>query len=218
MGLDRGANYEEQMKVARLEILSKELKRAIREEVAQISDKDIDAYYTSNIARFEEAEMERLYIPRRRAPPAASDRVSGSDNKPEGSAEPEQMKMAAERFHARAVAGEDFSKLQMEAFRMAGIYSAPPQTTIKIKRTSLPSSQMSVIDLKPGEVSTVFEDASGYVIFRLKTKDTEPLEHARKEIEESLRAQRIQARIHDVEDSANVTLEENYFSPAGSGR
>ena len=51
MGLDKGASYEEQMKIARIQILAKQLTKAIQEQVAQISDEDIDAYYQNNIVQ-----------------------------------------------------------------------------------------------------------------------------------------------------------------------
>ena len=109
MGLDKGTNYEEQMKLARIQVLSKALDKAIQEQASQISDKDIEDYYHNNTARFEKAEMDRIYVPRTRQSPAAFDKKPSDADRQERSEELEQtMKEEADSLHARAVAGEEF--------------------------------------------------------------------------------------------------------------
>ena len=122
------------------------------------------------------------------------------------------MKEEADNLRARAVAGEEFSQLQADAYQVAGIKSAAPDTSIGIRRTSLPPNQASVMDLKPGEVSSVLEDPNGYVIYRVKTKDTLSLDQAREEIKATLRSQRMQDEMRDIQDSATPALDESYFS------
>ena len=219
MGLDKGTGYKEQMKLARIQILSKELNKAIQKKASEISSKEIEDYYKKNIARFEKAEMDRIYVPKsHQLPGAPSDKRSDDANWQGPSQKSGQMKEVAEIFRARAVAGEKFSELQAEAYQIAGIRSAVPQTGIKIARTSLPSNQVFVIDLKPGEVSPVLADPNGYIIYKVKTKDTLPLDQARDEIKEILRSQRAQAEISGIEDSAAVTLNNRYFPSGEPGR
>jgi PPIC-type PPIASE domain len=218
MGLDKEASYEEQMKLARIQILSSELKKAFQTKASEISYKDIEGYYNSHIARFEKAKMDRIYVPKRHQPPATSDRKLGDTDAQERFWELEQMKTEADIIRARAVAGEEFSKLQAEVYQAAGIKSTAPETGITIRRTSLPSNQASVVDLKPGEVSPVFADSNGYVIYKVKSKDTLHLDRARVEIAELLRSQRMQAEIRDIEDSATPTLDNNYFPLAEPDR
>jgi hypothetical protein len=215
MGLDKGASYEEQMKLARIQILSKELSKAIQERISQISDKDIEDYYRNNTARFEKAEMDRIYVPKMRQPPAASDKTSSDADKQERSQESEQtMKAEADNLYARAVAGEEFTKLQEDAYQIAGIKSAAPNTSIGIRRTSLPPNQALVMDLKPGEISSVLADPSGYVIYKVKTKGALPLDQAREEIKATLRSQRMQDEMRGIQGSATPTLDEGYFRPS----
>ena len=47
LGLDKGAAFDEQMKVARVEILVRELKNLIRSESDQVSEKQIADYYNA---------------------------------------------------------------------------------------------------------------------------------------------------------------------------
>jgi hypothetical protein len=213
MGLDKGAKYEEQMKLAHIQVLSKELKKAFLEKVSQISNKDIEDYYNHNMARFENAEMDRVYVPKTRQPSAASGKKLSDADSRERSQESEQiMKEEADNLYARAIAGEEFAKLQADAYQVAGIKTAP-NTSIRIRRTSLPPNQVSVMDLKPGEVSSVLADANGYVIYKVKTKDTLPLDQARDEIKATLRSQRMQDEMRDIQDSVTPTLDESYFLP-----
>ncbi len=214
MGLDKGANYEEQMKLARIQVLSKELNKAIQEKASQISDYDIYEYYRKNTARFEKAELDRVYIPKNRQPIAAFGRELSGADRLERSQEPEQtMKEEADNLRARAVAGEEFAKLQADAYQVAGIKSAATGTSIGIRRTSLPPSQVSVMDLKPGEVSLVLADPSGYVIYKVKSKETLSLDQAREEIKATLRSQRMQDEMRNIEDSTTASLDETYFRP-----
>jgi parvulin-like peptidyl-prolyl isomerase len=70
------------------------------------------------------------------------------------------------------------------------------------------------MDLKPGEVSSVMSDASGYTIYKLKEKDTVPLEGAREEIRATLKSQRLQQSMQSVQQAATPNLNEDYFGPA----
>jgi hypothetical protein len=212
MGLDKGAKYDEQMKIARIEVLSRELKRVLQEKASQVSDKDIDDYYRNNIASFEKAEVDRIYVPKNQQPPSNSDQGLSVPDRQKGSQQSERtMKEEADNLRARAVGGEEFVKLQAEAYRVAGIKSAAPNTSIEVRRASLPPTQVVVMDLKPGDVSSVLADPNGYVIYGVKTKETLSLDQAREEIKATLRSQRMQEEMRGIQDSATPTLDESYF-------
>ncbi len=212
MGLDHGAAFEEQMKLARIQILSQALTKAVREQVAQIPDKDVEEFYHKNTARFEKAELDRIYIPKNRQTRIACDKLTG-DERQRCSQESEQtMKKEADNLRKRVIAGEEFVVLQADAYRMAGIKSAAPGTNMSVRRISLPPGQVSVMDLSPGEVSPVIEDTNGYFIYRVKAKAMVPLDEARQEIKEALRTQRMRDEMNSILDSATSTLDESYFA------
>ena len=121
------------------------------------------------------------------------------------------MKYEADNLRRRAIDGEEFAKLQADAYHATGITGTLPSTKMQIRRTSLPPNQVSVMDLKPGEVSSVFADPNGYVIYRVKSKDVLPLDQAREEIEATLRLQHMQDETRRIQDSATLTLDESYF-------
>jgi hypothetical protein len=213
-GMDKGANIEEQMKVARIQILSQEVKKAIQREASQISETDINAYYLDHTSSFEEAEMERIYVPNVQDSPAPSDKtVNDADKQKRLERTGQFMKEVAAKLHARAIAGEDFNILQADAYRSAEIKTTASPSTGKIRRISLPRSQVWVMDLKPGEVSSVIEAPNGYFIYKIKTKETLSLERAREEIKGVLRSRRVQDLTRAIEESATLTLNDIYFQP-----
>jgi hypothetical protein len=216
MGLDKGNKFEQQMRIARIEVLTRELKKELQIEASKTSDADIENYYHGNLPSFEQAEMERIYVLKSQDWPGPADKTPTEVEKRDQLRHSEEaMKAEAEKLRKRAVAGEDFSKLQAEAYQTAGIKAAPNPSLGKIRRISLPRDQVSVMDLKPGEVSPVIEAINGYFIYKIKAKETLTLEQTREEIKGILRSQRLQEETQSIEESAVSTLNENYFHRQG---
>ena len=91
--------------------------------------------------------------------------------------------------------------------------SKPPSTKMdKVRKDSMPPEQQSVFDLKPGEVSPLITDESGYFIYKAGEKTTPPLEQEKEEIKTKLRAQRLQDSMQSVQKMANPTLDDKYFA------
>jgi hypothetical protein len=123
------------------------------------------------------------------------------------------MKKEAADLRARAAAGEDIAKLQEEAYKTAGFKIAPPPAKMeKHRRSSLPPAQVSVMELKSGEISPVIEDVNGYFIYKVGEKNMLPLDQVRSEISNTLRTQRVQQYMRAAEQSATTTLNEEYFT------
>jgi len=216
MGLDKGPGFEEQMNLMRLQVLSREVNRSVQEKASQISDKDVEDFYNGHKADFEEADLYRIVIPKNQQPPASKTKLSDAEEKKLTEQGQEAMKALADKLHTRAVAGEDFTKLQEEAFQAAGVKTKAPSVTMNdMRRNSLPPNVASVMDLKEGEVSQVFSDATGFTIYKVKKKETEPLDKVKEEIRGNLRAQRVQDAMQNIEHSATTSLDDSYFGPAG---
>jgi len=212
MGLDKTPDYREQMKLAHVQVLSQELKKSIQGKVFRISDKDIEDYYRGNIAKFEKAEMERIYVPKtRQLLPVSGDKLSDAGRQQRSSESEQAMKDVAYNLRARALAGEAFATLQADAYTAAGVKNANSNPAVSLRRTSLPPNQVSVMNLKPGEVSSVFEDSNDFVIYKIKSKDTLPLNQAREEIKATLSSQRMQDEMRRIQDSATLSFDDSYF-------
>ena len=214
MGLDKDPSFEERMRLQRIQVLSQAFYKAVQDKASQISDQEIGDYYQKNTAKFEQADLERVYVPKTQTlPPSAA--KPGTPPQPKRTPDTEAaMKAEADKLHTRAVAGEDFTKLQGEAYQAAGIKAGAPNSAMtKIRRSSLPPDQASVMDLKAGEISAVIADQNGFYIYKMKSKDVLPLDQAKEEIKGTLRSERIQEEMKAVQESATPILNDSYFAP-----
>ena len=212
MGLDQGPKFEQRMKLARIQILSQGLSQAVQEKAGQISDKELEDYYHDKSADYEEADLQRLFVPRSQQLPASKVKLSAAAEKKRQKDAEEVMQKEADTLRARAVAGEDLAKLQDEAFQLAGIKTKAPTTKMgKERRNGLPPNQASVMDLKTGQVSPVLSDQSGYFIYKVGAKDVEPLDKVKEEIRGTMRTQRMQEQMQAVQKSATPVLDDAYF-------
>jgi hypothetical protein len=214
MGLDKGPKFDERLKLARIQILSQAFNQAVQEKAGQISDQDIDDYYKAHVADFEEADLQRIFIPRSQQAPASKVKLSDAAEQKRQKDSEEIMQKEADKLHTRAAAGEDFTKLQDEAYQLAGIKTKAPSTKMgDMRRNGLPAGQVSVLDLQTGEISRVFSDQSGYFIYKVGKKEVEPLDKVKDEVRTALRTQRMQDQIQSAQKSATPTLDEAYFGP-----
>ena len=214
-GLAQGEQFDERMHFARLQILSQELSRALQEESAQISDKEIEDYYHNNTAAYEQATLERIFVPRSKQLDPPKEKLSDDEMKARQKAGEDEMTKVADSLHTRAVAGGDFTTLQKDAFEAAGIKSTPPSPSLgKMRRTSLPPTHSAAFDLKPGEVSQVLNDAGGHYFYKLEAKEVQPLDAVKEEIKRMLQNQRMQDAMQKIQQSFTADLNQAYFGAA----
>jgi hypothetical protein len=228
-GLDKTAHYNEMLKLAKMQILSQELQHSLQEEADKITPEDIEKQYKDHPETYQEFSLDRIFIPRYKqvAP------ESKEEQKPEEKLTDEQQKAKeaaqkakqeqgeqdleklAESLRARAAAGEDFAKLQKEAFEAAGMKMESPTINLpKVRRTGLPASQASVFDLKAGDVSQLISDNGGHYIYKVVSKETLPLEQVKEEIHNNLRNERLRTLMEKYQNSYHVETNEAYFGPA----
>jgi hypothetical protein len=229
-GLQNSPQFKEAMKFARMQILTNQLQRSIQEEAEKVSQQDIADYYKTNPEAYQQYSLERLYVPRTKQPAEEAEANEKKDSAKESGKETEQQEKAkqeqdeqemsklAESLRARAAAGEDFAKLQKEAFTAAGRKEELPAVSMpNVRRAKLPPSHAPVFDLKPGEVSVVYSDAGGYSVYKMVSKEPVPLDQVKEEIRGTLRTQRVREAMDKVQNSFTTETNEAYFGPAGTG-
>ena len=202
-GLDKQPRFQAKLNFARLQILSQELMSQIQEDAAKVPEADIEDYYRKNPGQFESLSVERIVIP---------NRVNQQNAEPGHEAE-DAMAKEAELLRTRAAAGEDFSKLQKQAYDAAGVSgnNQPNPSLGKMRRRGLAPAHASVYDLKPGEVSPVISDPTGHYIYKLDSKGIESLDAVKKEISNTLRAQRARQMIQSLQQPFTTEVNQAYF-------
>ena len=214
MGLDKGPRFDEMMKVSRIQVLAQELSRDVQEKADQVPDKDIETYYNANKPQFEEADLHRLFIPKNKQMEPPKEKLSDEAMKKRQADAEASMKAVADKLQARAAAGEDFDKLETEAFAAAGLKAKAPNTAMgKVRRTALPPAHGSAFDLKTGQVSALITDGSGFFVYKMGDKEVLPLDKAKEEVHNILRSQRMQESMESMQKGVNPTLNDDYFGP-----
>ncbi len=210
-GLDKTPAFEEEMRYARMQLLSQDLTRALQAEANNISDADLEEYYKKNESSYEQATLARIFVPRAKQSDAAHDDHEDAQAK----ADEEAMTKVAADLRARAVNGEDPDKLQIEAYTAAGIPRTNSDTKMeKVRRAALPPRHEAVMDLKPGEVSEVFSDPGGaHFIYKMISKQTLTLEEAKTEIRGAISSQRYRDSMKSFQ--GDVVFSDAYFNPPG---
>ena len=212
MNLDKSARFEELVKMQRLNVLAQLLKQALQEKASHISDKDIIDYYRKNMSEYEEARLQRIYVPIAQQLDPPKGKLTAADTQKRQEDSKAAMKKEAAELDARAIAGEDFAKLQEEAYKVAEVKTAfPPSIMQTYHRRDLSAAQVSAMNLKPGEISPVIEDANGYFIYKAGEKNMVPLEEVRNQITSMLRSQRFQEYMKAAQTSATTVLNDEYF-------
>jgi len=191
--------------------LAEALRRHYAAEFANPSDQQIQDYYNQNSARYLEATLQRIIIPRNSG---AADKPAPSDA--ENSA-------TAEKLRQRWIAGEDPVKLQRSAFEAAGITAgSTPEIDLGSRRPgSLPADQESVFKLKAGEISQPFGDAAASYIYKVVAVREIPLSEVKDSIIRTLSQLHLQEKLEQLSKSVTPVLNDEYFgapraaSPAG---
>jgi hypothetical protein len=233
-GLDKTPRYKETVKFARMQILTNELQRKVQEDASKVPQQDIEDYYKKNPEAYQQFNLDRLFVPRLKQT-AAEDKEDKEDKKEEKLTDEQQkakeaeekateqqgeqeMTKLAESLRARAAAGEDFTKLQKEAFDAAGMKIDSPSVNMpKVRRTGLPPGQAAVFDLKSGEVSQVINDSGGHYIYKANSREELPLDQVKDEIRSNLQNQRTRDAMDKYQSSYQVETNQAYFGPAGAG-
>ena len=141
-GLDKIPAFAEEVRYARMQLLSQDLTRALQEEANRISDGDLADYYKKNESSFEEATVARIFVPHDKRAAHGGEKhaaQAGSGAQPAGQekddaqekADEDAMKDLASDLRVRAVHGEDPDKLQTEAYVAAGLPEIKPNTKLE---------------------------------------------------------------------------------------
>jgi len=228
-GLDKKKEFDETVKFAKMQILTTELQRKIQDDAAKITPEEIEKYYKEHLDTFEQFNVDRLFVPRTKQGDAEAKEDDDKDEKlsdeakkakeAEAKAKADEAEQAmtklAESLQARAAAGEDFVKLQKEAFDAAGMKIESPTVVLpNVRRTGLPPGHAAAFDLKVGEVSQVLSDSGGHYIYKVNSKDHMTLDQAKGEIHAKLQNDRTREMMDKVNNSFKVVTNDQYF-PGG---
>jgi hypothetical protein len=191
---------EVQVKLIRMRILASAFLQNLQEHTPSVTDPEIQKYYDDHRERYEQASVRRLSVPVT---------VPTENGRP---LDPAAIKSEMEEVRNRAVAGEDFNQLQVDAYKHLHIQATPPpMNPMTLRRTTLQGDEAKAFDLKPGEVSEVLGLPAAFVIFKLESKDAPPIAIVRQEIENALRVGRMQNEVSKLDKTVSAQFNLEYL-------
>lgn len=218
LGLDKGPEFEEQLYVQRLQVLATLAGERLQKDAGQVSDPEIESYYHEHSAEFRTISYDKIYVPKQKPDNMAK---TAAPNDPDAQKKREaaqaEMKEEADKLRARAASGEDFVKLQQEAYDFAGLSlkSTAANTHVeKVRKNALPPSDTSIFELKKGDVSQVFSDPAAFMIYKINDFQDQPLESVKEEVARTLQNQKLKTFSEGLQKSMveNTTYNDAYFA------
>jgi hypothetical protein len=201
-GIDKKPEVQEVLRLSRMQALSQLLEKDIRDEAANIPAADMDKYYAEHTGQFEQATMQRVFIPK--MPPNPTEKVDEAAVKAEG------VKIAASAKAPNA----DFTKLQKQAYDDLKITATPPPTDLKdVRRDNLPAAQAKAFDVKPGEVSDPIDDTGGIYIYKVVSKKSLTRAEVEQDIRKALEQERGSAAMQKLVGNVKLDYNQAYFGP-----
>lgn len=201
LGIDNSPEYHTTMRWLQAKTLADMLRRRLEKESSMVSEAEIAAYYREQLQRFEEVKLSRLVLPKNKF---------GADDQQK--AEQAAQRIAAD-IRERAAHGEDFPRLQKEAYDMLGFSGLPPATDMgNRRRASLPAGLVEeIFSLQPGEVSKVEDETHSFVIYKVEVKQTLPEEQVKEEITREVAKEKLERSLRAITERVRTELNETYF-------
>jgi hypothetical protein len=205
-GAENDPRYQELLRIARIRALADSYRHSLEEKYSNPPQEEIEAYYKENISKYDSFKVERIIIPSvnpNRTPAARAEYQK-------------KFQQLADDIHERAARGEETQKLQDEVYKTLSLPS-PPKTDLGMKRRGgLPAGiEKDLLALKPGEVTKLESELSGMNIYKLRSRDTIPLEQVKAEIVRDLHQKNMEIVLKAVTGSIHPELNEQFFGPNG---
>lgn len=205
-GAENDPRFQELMRIARLRALADTYRHSLDEKYSNPPQQEIEAYYNENISKYDSFKVERIIVPS--VNPGRTPAARAENDK--------KIQQLASDIRERAARGEETQKLQDEVYKVLAL-PAPPRTDLGLKRRgSLPLGiEKDLLALKPGEVTKLEAEMSGFNIYKLRSRDTIPLEYAKAEIARDLHQKNMEVAIKGVTGNVHPELNEQFFGPTG---
>ena len=205
-GVDKDPHFDDILKFTYVQVVARAMTQRIEKQANEAAEAEIDKYYKEHSREFEQVQLLQISIPKHKLrlddsppPPSAA----------ELAAEEAAMKTEADQIHRRAVAGEEFDKLQDEAYTVAGNADAAPNPDAgAVTRSEVGQFQDLIFSLEPGKVSDLVSGPEAWHIFQVSSKMMMPREEARA----WMAGRKMKAETEAMKKSAKAHFNSAYFN------
>lgn len=216
-GIEDTVQFQQVLNWARLRTIAELYRRDLQKRYGSPTQQEIAAYYQEHRASFERVRLLRILVPRQDSGAQSVAAQGVTDQNVTGQKQDDFDKKAlaaARAAHARAMQGEDFGKIQKDAYAALGL-SSPPATDLGSfgRADFMEKEAAEVFSLQQGEVSQIETELKSYVIYKVTSRETLPESQVKAEIAREISQQKYKDAIKAVMDSALAEFNEQYFGP-----
>ncbi len=211
LGITKDPEYEEQLAIARLQVLAQTAERKLQTEAANVSESDEKSYYDQNPSAFEEVTLTRIFIPRTpsTAPGTSQEQSQTASLDPQAIADAARKDLAS---------GQDPENVEKKAYEQLKNTTTPPSTKFGSRRRGslAPAQEAKIFALNQGDVSEVFSDSVGYTIYKLDSKKQLPFDQVKDDIKRRLTQQHLEDSRQKITSGSKAEYNDAYFGPEGT--
>jgi hypothetical protein len=205
-GLENDPRFQELVRIARIRALADTYRHSLDEKYGNPSQQEIEAYYNENISKYDSFKVERIIVPS--INPSRTPAARAENDK--------KIQRLASDIRERAAQGEETQKLQDEVYKILALPSSPKTDLGMKRRGSLPIGiEKDILALKPGQVTKLETEMSGFNIYKLRSRDTIPIEYVKAEIVRDLHQKNLDGAIKAVTGNVHPEFNEQFFGPTG---
>ena len=199
--LDSSPEVSRQLAVARMQVLSDaEFASLMRQ--AQPSFEEINRYYAAHLSDYDEVQIRRLFIWRRR---------DNAKDAPVLSSQAAQSK--ADQIRQACASGTDVKKVSEDLTKSGDGLLDPRPLTFPRGELS-PHMEEIAFALKPGDWSEVEDTPAHLLLIQLVKRDRLQIGQVSSRIEKELQGQKMEALLNDLKKKAGIWMDEQYFGTA----
>lgn len=192
-GIEDTPEFQRRMEARRKQILEQMIYQKLRRRAAAITPDMARTYYDQHRDEFVQARLERIYFPNNASDPAAAGRLAAELEK-------------------RAAAGASLASL---AANLPAEEEPGQATDIGLHQPGTlglsPANERVVFALRPGELSPVLQEATGYFLFRMVARQPTPPGEALAQSRNRLFQERLQKELADLRGQLRVEWNDAYF-------
>lgn len=199
-GMQETVEFREYMRWSVARSATEFYRRKLQEKYKTPSQAEIDDHYHQHVADYERVELIRVLVPRH------------DSQDPKSQAFDTKAREAASKARRDLLEGVDPVEVQKSAYQALGL-AAPPHTDLGLRHRAdmLAAEANDVFALKAGEVTAVEIEPESYVIYKVASRDTLPLEQVKSDIARAIFQQKFRDAMKAAIDAASLELDQQYL-------
>lgn len=204
--LEKDPHFDEILRFTYLQVLSRALNNRLQEEADRYAETEYSVAVKQHPERFEQVYLKQISILKQKK---HKDEPTSPDAKRDTAAEQAAMKKVADDIYRRATAGEDFAKLQKEAYVASGNPEDSPDSEVGlVTRAQLGTFHEAIFAVPAGQISPLLDGPEAWHIFRVDSKGSMSPHDAK----QMIAGQRLKDALDAVRGSVRSKLNDGYFT------